>query len=230
MAVLRATILKCAAPLMGAFALSTSALADGHGAAPHDAGVPEAAGSEAVASEAGADLQMGESAEAVVAPSPHAPMLGLWLSEGEGLVTEFYECEDGARVCGRIAWLKKPRDKETGALLTDTRNSDAALRDRTWCGMTVIKNLRKRKSTRWKGGAVYNPDDGNSYGVKAKVISADRLDVRLYLGIGLLGKTEVWRRVDGRVDACDAPLLAAAGDTGAAHSEATTSVENETEE
>jgi len=150
-----------------------------------------------------AALALVASAGAVQADTPrNAPVLGEWLTEEEGVVIRLFEC-DGDEVCGRIAWLLEPFDEETGALKRDVHNPDETLRDRPWCGIKVIKNLEAAGNDKWKGGDVYNPEDGESYSFKIKRRGPEQLEVRAYLGIGLLGKSETWARApEAGFDGC----------------------------
>ncbi|QEH40744.1 DUF2147 domain-containing protein [Chitinophaga sp. XS-30] len=47
----------------------------------------------------------------------------------------------------------------------------------------------------YTGGKLYNPSEGDTYSLKAKLKSADELHFRGYLGISLLGKTMKFKRI-----------------------------------
>jgi uncharacterized protein (DUF2147 family) len=117
-------------------------------------------------------------------------ILGHWLSEKEKLIVEFYPCGD--EVCGRIAWLANTH--KDGKLRRDVKNPDPALRDRPWCGIQVIRGLEPEGDGTWDGGHVYDPKRGETYRLAAEAKGEDRLKLRAYLGIKLLGKTETWTR------------------------------------
>ncbi|MGF1462857.1 MAG: DUF2147 domain-containing protein [Maricaulaceae bacterium] len=134
-------------------------------------------------------------ATAANAESVHDPVLGYWLTEEQGVVVEFYECDDEA-LCGRIAWLKYPYDEDTGRLKRDALNPEPALRDRPWCGITVLDSIDHRKNVKWGDGVVYNPEDGNNYGFKMKLLDDRLLRVRAFVAIGLLGRSETWTRLE----------------------------------
>ena len=54
---------------------------------------------------------------------------------------------------------------------------------------------------RWEGGWFYNPFDGNTYRVSAKLTSADLIVARIYVGVPIFGKTKTLERVaHGTVD------------------------------
>ena len=54
-------------------------------------------------------------------------------------------------------------------------------------------NLKYAGDNKYEGGTVYAPDDGKTYSCKAKV-NGDKLEFRGYMGISLLGRTEIMTR------------------------------------
>lgn len=119
-------------------------------------------------------------------------LLGHWLSEKGKLIVEFYDCQ--GEVCGRIAWLKNTH--RDGRLRRDTKNPDPALRDRPWCGIQVMRGLKRDGDDSWDGGHVYDPKRGKTYNLQATLKDDDRLQLRAYIGFKFLGKTETWTRPD----------------------------------
>jgi uncharacterized protein (DUF2147 family) len=130
-------------------------------------------------------------AAAPAGSAPNAPLLGYWLSAKEKLLLEFYEC--GTEVCGRIAWLAKPYNSK-GTLRRDTKNPDPGLRGRPWCGIEVVRGLRPEGDGTWESGTVYDPKRGRTYSLAVKRKGDGLLELRAYVGLKLLGKTEVWSR------------------------------------
>ena len=63
-------------------------------------------------------------------------------------------------------------------------------------GMTIIRNVKK-EDDRWGGGDILDPNDGKIYRVRLTP-SADnkKMDVRGYIGTPMLGRTQVWMRVE----------------------------------
>ncbi len=123
-------------------------------------------------------------------PDPSA-ILGYWLSSKKKVVVEIYGCEEN--LCGKIVWLAKPYRK-SGEFKRDNKNPDPALRDRGWCGIEVITGLTPKRDDFWKNGRFYYPKKGKTYDVDIKLKDDDRLELRAYLGIRLLGKSEIWTR------------------------------------
>ncbi len=123
-------------------------------------------------------------------PDPSG-VLGFWMDEPKKIAVEIYPCEE--RLCARIVWLAKPYWK-SGKFKRDKWNPDPALRDRGWCGIEVITGLKPKRDDFWKNGRFYYPKRGRSYDVDIKLKEGDRLELRAYLGIRLLGKSEIWYR------------------------------------
>lgn len=129
---------------------------------------------------------------------------GFWLTENNKAIIEFSECETvkGTELCGHIVWTANPRDT-AGKLKLDVENPDPALRDQPVCGIKLIGGMRPISLTEYKNGWVYNPRSGDTYSANVEVISADRLKMRGFLGISLLGKSQTWTRVRDARTGCD---------------------------
>jgi uncharacterized protein (DUF2147 family) len=61
-------------------------------------------------------------------------------------------------------------------------------------GMTVLYNLKK-SGKEWTGGKIFDPNSGKEYKATVKLDGNDKLDVRGYVGISLVGRTQTWTRV-----------------------------------
>lgn len=116
---------------------------------------------------------------------------GVWLMPLK-VAMQIFDC--GAQLCGRIVWLQHPRDA-AGQLVRDKENPDPLLQQRPLCGLTVIWGLRPDGPEHWQGGWLYNPDDGQTYRVKAELQAPDTMVARIYRGIPLFGQTWTMRRV-----------------------------------
>lgn len=117
---------------------------------------------------------------------------GLWLTEKKGIIVDLYECDGG--LCGRTVWLKKMFNKD-GSPRLDVNNPDKALHSRHWCGIQVITNVRPDGPGKWDDGEVYDPKTGQTFDFEIKQ-KGENLKVRGYLGVKLLGKSEIWTRTD----------------------------------
>ena len=127
--------------------------------------------------------------------------LGLWNAEGGAAVVEMKLC--GGALCGRVVWLHSPLDEE-GCELRDKNNPDPALRARPVLGLQILRGLlpSNQDPLTWTGGTIYDPVSGNTYRCQLKLESSDRLYLRGYLGIPLVGRTTTWTRVHGEDNKC----------------------------
>jgi uncharacterized protein (DUF2147 family) len=62
-------------------------------------------------------------------------------------------------------------------------------------GMVIAWGL-KREGGHWGGGRILDPENGKEYSVKMTPIDGGKkLEVRGFVGLALLGRTQVWHRV-----------------------------------
>lgn len=120
----------------------------------------------------------------VVSPVRAAPLdQGVWLIDGR-VAVQIFHCDD--LLCGRIVWLQA--SEEPGErVVRDKYNPDPRLRRRNLCGLTIFWNLQATPQNSWGDGWFYNPDDGTTYRVAAKLSASDVLVARVYLGVALFG-------------------------------------------
>jgi uncharacterized protein (DUF2147 family) len=116
---------------------------------------------------------------------------GLWYAEGGAAKVEISRCDEA--VCGRVVWLRSPFD-EHGCPLRDRYNPDESLRARPVLGVEILRDLRADGAGGWTDGSIYDPATGHTYRARAR-LEGDRLQLRGYLGIPLLGRTTSWFRV-----------------------------------
>ena len=72
-------------------------------------------------------------------------------------------------------------------------------KDKPLMGMTLIRNVKHSASdvALWEGGDIVDPNNGKVY--KVRLTPADggkKLEVRGYIGMPLLGRTQTWIRVE----------------------------------
>ncbi len=117
---------------------------------------------------------------------------GYWLTENQKALVQIAPCGGGA--CGRMVWVANPLD-EAGRPKRDDKNADAAKRTRTICGMELVGGLNRAGDGTWRDGWLYHPRNGETYSAEIKALSPSELEVRGYLGVSVLGKSQVWTRV-----------------------------------
>jgi len=72
-------------------------------------------------------------------------------------------------------------------------------KDQPIVGMTIIRNMKQSYSdkTMFEGGDVLDPNNGKVYKAKLKLIdNGGKLEVRGYIGLPVLGRTQTWQRVE----------------------------------
>jgi uncharacterized protein (DUF2147 family) len=126
--------------------------------------------------------------------------IGRWYAEGGAAQVEITQCGDA--LCGRVVWLRAPFD-EHGCTLRDRFNSDEALRQRAVLGIEILHGLRSERDDRvWEHGAIYDPTSGRTYTCRMTLLDDNRVELRGYLGIPLLGRTTTWIRVGAEERVC----------------------------
>ena len=123
-----------------------------------------------------------------------AGALGVWATDEEKSHIEIYECGD--QLCGRIIWLKEPLN-EDGAEKLDINNEDPAMRERPIVGLELMTGFVERGERKWGDGRIYDPENGKLYQCKMELKDPDTLKVRGFIGIPILGRTQIWTRVQG---------------------------------
>jgi uncharacterized protein (DUF2147 family) len=137
-------------------------------------------------------------ASTAAAQKPDA-IVGKWLVEEKDSQIEIYPCE--GRFCGKIIWLKEtnyPADDPKGMAgkpKVDRENPEASKRERPILGMNLVWGFTHSGENLWEGGFIYNPREGKTYKCKMTLENPDQLKVRGFIGISLIGKTNVWTRV-----------------------------------
>ena len=76
------------------------------------------------------------------------------------------------------------------------RECKGELKDKPVIGMRILWGL-KDKGGVWKGGRILDPDNGKIYSCKMEVAKkGQELNVRGFIGISLLGRTQTWYRME----------------------------------
>lgn len=68
-------------------------------------------------------------------------------------------------------------------------------KDKPIIGMTILWNMNK-SGDGWDDGRILDPNNGKEYSCKMRLKDKNTLEVRGFLGISLLGRTQIWHRVN----------------------------------
>jgi uncharacterized protein (DUF2147 family) len=68
------------------------------------------------------------------------------------------------------------------------------LKDKPLMGLMIIRNFHPDGDD-WVGGTVVDPENGKEYKGKIWSVGKDKLYMRGFIGISLLGRTECWLRI-----------------------------------
>ncbi len=133
------------------------------------------------------------------AGTPRTTPEGHWLTENKAGIIDIFRCGD--TLCGRLAWFRiDPKDPNPQAL--DLKNPDPARRTQPLCGLVFLHGFKPADDDSWDDGMVYDPESGKTYHATMKLEQDGALRLRGYIGIPLLGRSEVWTRYSQPVPTC----------------------------
>ena len=127
---------------------------------------------------------------------------GWWLDESKagGILIE--PCGD--KMCGKLGWMLHPLTDQ-GQPKFDTKNPDPKLRNRPFCGLQLMGGFVKSGPGEWEDGWIYNPDDGETYQSHFALQEDGTLKLRGFVGISLLGQSQIWTRPTEKLTPCTPP-------------------------
>lgn len=127
---------------------------------------------------------------------------GYWLTIGD---------EDGKPARSIVQITKDPKGRLVGTIVKLFRQPDeklepmcdecdegykgANIKGKPALGLTIMWDVEYDEDDEWDDGEILDPANGKTYSVKLEVIKGgSQLDVRGYLGVSLLGRTQTWHR------------------------------------
>ena len=100
--------------------------------------------------------------------------------------------EHGGTLSGRIVQLFREPGEDPNPLCEDCpgeRHKQPVL------GMTILWDFR-HDGHAWRDGEVLDPEEGRIYSANLHLRDADHLVLRGYVGVPLLGRSQVWERME----------------------------------
>lgn len=101
----------------------------------------------------------------------------------------------GNKYFGKIVWLREPEDPETGQPKVDKNNPDAAMRSTPLRGYRLLKDFVYNGKGEWSEGTIYDPENGTLYSCVITLTDENTMDIRGFIGVKALGRTDVWKRL-----------------------------------
>lgn len=118
--------------------------------------------------------------------APSSGVQGDWSTGSDGGVVRIARC--GAGLCGNIAGIRRAPGEP---MPTDVHG-------RSQCGLTIITARTLDADGVWHG-EITDPRDGHSYQAQLSVDQRGDLRLRVFVGVPILGSTQVWHRFSGRI-------------------------------
>lgn len=119
-------------------------------------------------------------------------IVGVWKTgEGTAMVRIY---KNGDKYQGKIVWLKEPNDPETGKPKQDKNHPEEATKSRPILGMVNIWGFTYKENNLWDDGNIYDPKNGSTYSCTIKMINPNSLEVRGFIGVSIIGRTDNWTR------------------------------------
>ncbi len=118
------------------------------------------------------------------------PIVGEWETyddkTGDKLsVVEIYKT--GNKYFGKITHLyKDPLDSVC-------EKCEGKNKDKPVVGLLILENLEE-DDDEYNGGTILDPDNGEYYKCYIELVNENKLKLRGYIGISLLGRTQYWQR------------------------------------
>jgi uncharacterized protein (DUF2147 family) len=118
------------------------------------------------------------------AAAPASPM-GRWVTDNGNLEIEIAPC--GKAICGTVVKVLANHSMSRSGEMVPADKRDPL-------GMVILKDFMPSGEGAWKG-EIYNRENAKTYNCDLSLGAPDQLIVRPYIGLPILGKTLVWRRV-----------------------------------
>ena len=124
----------------------------------------------------------------IATPAFSRPLEGTtWRTAGGSGTIRIEAC--GPKTCGRIL----PGTPRAGQSEFDVKNPNAALRTRSLVGLSILTGFARQADNSYKGGTIYNPEDGKSYRSEFKLKPDGNLEVKGC--VGPFCQNQVWTPV-----------------------------------
>lgn len=119
--------------------------------------------------------------------------LGVWKTiddetKEEKSYVKIYENEKG-KLEGKVTRILTPGREDAKCTKCSGENKNKPIN-----GMVILWDLEKSDADTWKSGKILDPNNGKEYKAKITLKDENTLEVRGYIGISLIGRTQTWYR------------------------------------
>jgi len=121
---------------------------------------------------------------------PGDKIIGEWLNEEKDGKIEIYKT--GNLYFGKIIWGNSIYESDGQSLQKDVKNPEEKYRNRQLLNLVILHHFEYKDGI-WDNGKLYDPKSGKTYHCIIK-LRDDKLEIRGYVGITLLGRTTYWER------------------------------------
>ena len=118
--------------------------------------------------------------------------VGIWktIDDEDGTVKSHVSIyESNGKLFGKVIKLINPEK-------TICSECKGEKKDKPIEGMIIMWDLQQDQSYLWKGGKILDPKNGKEYKCKIELEDTNTLKVRGFIGFSLLGRTQIWYRVE----------------------------------
>ncbi|MCG9093577.1 DUF2147 domain-containing protein [Laribacter hongkongensis] len=130
-----------------------------------------------------------------------AVLLACGLAQAEGIAGTWKTIDDETRQPKALVQITENGNEYQGKIIKLFANPDVKCskcegdrKDKPVDGMTILWGLKKTGET-YEGGKILDPKNGKIYDSKAKLVDGgQKLEVRGFMGVSLLGRTQTWDR------------------------------------
>ena len=121
-------------------------------------------------------------------------IMGIWKTGTGNAHVEIYKNANTFQ--GKIVWMSEPIDPQTKKPKTDTKHPDQNLHSRPLLGLVNLWGFKyDEENDHWQDGHIYDPKNGKEYKCTISLKDKNTINVRGFIGISLIGRTDVWTRV-----------------------------------
>ncbi|MCE7072765.1 MULTISPECIES: DUF2147 domain-containing protein [Dyadobacter] len=123
--------------------------------------------------------------------APGDKILGEWVNEEKDTRIEIYK--NGNSYSGKLIWAQKLMEADGQTQRKDVNNTNEKLRTRSVLNIDLLHDFIYSEGI-WDEGKMYDPKSGKTYSCLMK-LRTEKLEIRGYVGIPLLGRSTYWERV-----------------------------------